>query len=208
MPAISDADGPDPQPYTYEASPQQQQDFRKKMLALAAAEVRTRAANLGISGSGKSAAGGKGRPAIAQTTTQPKFDDIHLRIFDLSNSNEPVLVLTATAVIEKAASAKATPGARPSQPPSETTASGLQYFVNLVGRYDINGELHKLFSNVTDTRHLDAIPRLDLIDAVDADGDGRGELLFRKTYDSGSAFVIYRATADQLWPLFEGTPGQ
>jgi hypothetical protein len=209
LPAISDADGPDPRPYTYDASPQQQQDFRKKMLALAAAEVRTRAANLGIvpSGAGKSTPGSTGKPATAHIT-QPKLDDIQLRIFDLSNSNEPVLVLTATAAIEKAAGAKATPGARPSQHPSATATSDLHYFVTLVGRSDINGELHKLFSNVTDTHHLDAIPRMELIDAVDAAGDGRGELLFRKTYDSGSAFVIYRATADQLWPLFEGTPGQ
>jgi hypothetical protein len=47
---------------------------------------------------------------------------------------------------------------------------------------------------------------MELIDAVDADGDGRGELLFRRTFDSGSAYAIYRVTADRLWPLFEGTP--
>jgi len=47
---------------------------------------------------------------------------------------------------------------------------------------------------------------MELIDAVDADGDGRGDLLFRRTSDSGSSYAIYRATADQLWPLFEGTP--
>jgi hypothetical protein len=43
---------------------------------------------------------------------------------------------------------------------------------------------------------------MELIDAVDADGDGRGELLFRRTFD-GSAYAIYRVTADGLWPLFE-----
>jgi hypothetical protein len=47
---------------------------------------------------------------------------------------------------------------------------------------------------------------MELIDAVDADGDGRGELLFRRTYDGGSAYAIYRVTADRLWTLFEGTP--
>jgi len=47
---------------------------------------------------------------------------------------------------------------------------------------------------------------MELIDAVDADGDGRGELLFRRTFDDGSAYAIYRVTRDGLWPLFEGTP--
>jgi hypothetical protein len=47
---------------------------------------------------------------------------------------------------------------------------------------------------------------MELIDAVDADGDGRGELLFRRTFDDGSAYAIYRVTADRLWPLYEGTP--
>jgi len=45
-----------------------------------------------------------------------------------------------------------------------------------------------------------------LIDAVDVDGDGRGELLFREVSDVGSAYVVYRVTPDQLWTLFEGSP--
>jgi hypothetical protein len=47
---------------------------------------------------------------------------------------------------------------------------------------------------------------MELIDVVDADGDGRGELLFRRVFDTGSAYAIYRVTSDRLWPLFEGTP--
>jgi hypothetical protein len=38
---------------------------------------------------------------------------------------------------------------------------------------------------------------------VDADGDGRGELLFRKISDNGNGWVIYRATADKLWKMFD-----
>lgn len=197
IPAISDADGPEPRPYTYPMKPAEQQQFQQKMLAMAADEVRARAKEL--------ASGTVGAPAPAHTRSQPgkaaapaklpapAFEDVQLHVFDLSSSNEPVLVLTASAHL----------------PPGRNAGpAGLQYMLTLVARDDIYGELHKAFSSVTDTQHLDVQPRYDLIDAVDADGDGRGELLFRKVSDAGSAFALYRVIGNQLWPLFEGTPGQ
>jgi hypothetical protein len=72
-----------------------------------------------------------------------------------------------------------------------------------VARTDIYGNLQKLYSGVTDRFHLDVTPRLELIDVVDADGDGRGELLFRETSDAGNGYLIYRATADRLWKMFD-----
>ena len=124
---------------------------------------------------------------------QPAFEDVDLHIFDLSNSNEPLLVLTAKARM-------------PSRP--NVAAVDLQYIVTVVARDDIYGDLHKAFTNITDTQHLDVLPRMELIDAVDADGDGRGELLFRQISDAGRAFVLYRVIGDRLWPLFQGAPGQ
>ncbi len=66
--------------------------------------------------------------------------------------------------------------------------------------------LRRVFFARSDARHLEVAPRMELIDAIDADGDGRGELLFRRTTDAGTSFAIYRVTADRLWPLYEGTP--
>jgi hypothetical protein len=198
LPAISDADGPDPRPYTYDIKPEEEKKYRQKILALASEEVRTRARELEGKQVGSSPArGGSPRGPSARRKAaprQPTFDDVQLRLFDLSTSNEPILVLTATARMPRS------PGfvAADLEP--------LQYFITLVARADIYGDLRKLFTNVTDTRHLDAIPRMELIDAVDVDGDGRGELLFRHISDAGTAFDVYRVTGDQLWPLFEGTP--
>ena len=204
IPAISDAGGPEARPYTYEPKPEEEQKYRQKILALAAEQIRTRSRQLGTGGesspSGSSSSSpsasssARRRTAAATKGPQPSFDDVQLRFFDLSTSNEPVLVLTATAHMARAA------GGAPAN------ADELQYFIAVVARADIYGDLRKLFSNVTDTRHLDAIPRMELVDAVDVDGDGRGELLFRQISDAGSAFNVYRVTGDQLWPLFEGAP--
>jgi len=195
VPAISDADGPEPHPYTFPMKPGEEDQFRKKTLAMAAIEIRARvqqlvAATVGAPPPSRAPHAGKAAPA--PKPLQPIFGEVQLHVFDLSSSNEPVLVLAATAHM---------PPGRNTGPP------GLEYSITLVARSDIYGDLHKAFSALTDSAHLDVLPRYDLIDAVDADGDGRGELLFRKVSDAGSAFALYRVIGNQLWPLFEGTPG-
>lgn len=184
IPAISDADGPDPRPYTYPMKPEDEQNFQKKMLALAAEEVKARAAQL----SPEAGAPSKSTRKTARPASEPQFDNVQLHVFDLSTTNEPVLVLTANAKI-----------------PGEHT--DIEYMTALVARVDIYNDLHKAFAQTTDNQHLDALPKYELIDAVDVDGDGRGELLFRTTWDNGSAFNVYRVIGDRLWPLFEGKPG-
>jgi glucose dehydrogenase len=119
---------------------------------------------------------------------QPVFENIQFRTFDVWVNNQPVMIWSAEAHFPPA------PGA---------TAAPEQYLITLVARTDIYGNLRKLYSGVTDKFHLDVTPRLELIDAVDADGDGRGELLFRETTDAGSGYVIYRPTGDKLWKMFD-----
>ena len=188
IPAISDADGPEPRPYSYQMKPEEEQGYLKRMLAMAAEEVRGRAPHVSPEGTG---AAGKSRSkakAKAAAPPAPQFQDLQLHVFDLSNRNEPVLVFTANAHL-------------PSVSPD------LTYIIALVAREDIYGDLHKVFAQTTDNQHLDVLPKYDLIDAVDADGDGRGELLFRISSEGGSAFGVYRVIGDKLWPLFEGKPG-
>ena len=182
IPAISDAGGPDARPYTYDVKPEEEASYRTKMLDLAAAELRAR-----TKAAAPASAARKHKASVAVKPSKPSFDDVQLRMFDLSNSNQPVLVLSAR-----------------THAPGENM-NGPQE-ITLVARTNLEGDLRNLFFSETDSRHLDVEPRMELIDAVDADGDGRGELLFRRTSDAGSAYGIYRVTADQLWPLYEGTP--
>ena len=79
----------------------------------------------------------------------------------------------------------------------------MEYSILLVAYPDIYHNLHKIHVAITDKYHLDMTPRLELIDVVDADGDGVGELLFRQTSDAGTGWVVYRVTADKLYKLFD-----
>jgi len=195
IPAISAEGGPEPNSYSYVMKPDEEQQFRKKMLAMAADEVRARAQLLSaqtLRPSPEPAKNPAPRRSAASKPPQPDFEDVQLNVFDLNSSNEPVLILSAKAHFLHSS--------------KEKEASALQYIVTVVARQDVNLDYHKIFSNVTDTSHLDVIPQMELIDAVDVDGDGRGELLFRQVSDGGTAFVVYRVIGNELYALFQGTP--
>ena len=181
IPAISDAGGPEPRPYAYQMKPEEEQARLKKMLAFASDEVKARASKAEASSTTKSDKNVRATPGV-------QLQNVQMRVFDLSSSNEPVLVLTGNAKVP-------------------SSSRDVEYMTAVVAREDIYGDLHKVFADTTDNQHLDVLPRYELIDAVDADGDGRGELLFRMSWDNGSAFSVYRVIGDRLWPLFEGKPG-
>jgi hypothetical protein len=190
--AVSDAAGPDPQTYKFFWKTGEEEERRSQMLALAADEVKAYVAALAknrISARPVAPKGGTGAHKAQTKQAQPLFENIQFRGFDLWLTNQPVMILSAEARFPVAAGGAA-------------SAAEL-YEVVLVTRTDIYGNLRKLYSGVTDKFHLDVTPRLELIDAVDVDGDRRGELLFRETTDAGNGYLIYRATADKLWKLFD-----
>jgi hypothetical protein len=123
---------------------------------------------------------------------EPILENVKMVAYDLWGNNTPVIVFSADAHFPP--------------PPSGTAQSGvpdLQYSVMLVMRPDIYDTLKTLYAGITDRFHLDLTPRLQLIDAVDADGDGRGELLFKEVSDAGTGWILYRASADKLWKMFD-----
>lgn len=191
IPAISDAAGPIPHSYAFEWIPGEEQDRRKQMIDLAKDQVRAYVAaksKNNVASTATHAAGAK--RLVAPKPPEPELENMQMVAYDLWNSNQPVLILSAKA--------KMPPPAGAAAPESDP-----DYSIVLVAYPDIYHNLHKQFVAVTDKYHLDMTPRLELIDAVDADGDGVGDLLFRQTSDIGTGWVLYRVTADKLYKLFD-----
>jgi len=183
--AISDADGPEPHSYTWQWKPEEQRRLTKVMQAMAAAELRKYAVARA--------------PNVPRLPATAMFEDLRVRAFDLDYDNEPELVFSARMPV------RTNPPSSAASRSPKTPATALEIYVTLVARVDMYGQPRKLFSSITDSIHLGSLPRLDLVDAVDAEGDGRGEFLFRGIGASGSSYVLYRVGRDQLWKLFQST---
>lgn len=79
-------------------------------------------------------------------------------------------------------------------------------FVTLVAQPDLYGNVLVLMKNVTDAAHLDDTPRMRLVDAVDAEADNRGELLFELRGATQRQFALYRVLRGEADKLFVGGP--
>lgn len=177
--AVSDASATEARPYTWSwKGPEEQQKVRELVEKLAMAEVT----------------------AYAAKVNGPKpgaFEDVNVHAFDLAYNNSPDVIFTAKVVPAVAAPARKGTGSTQTPPVPEAPA-GFEYYVTVIGRQDIYAQLKKNFSAVTDNRHLDAFPRMELVDAVDADGNGAGDLLFRRITDTSSAYVLYKVYGSRL----------
>jgi len=64
--------------------------------------------------------------------------------------------------------------------------------VTLIAQLDIYGAPHILLQSITGATHLDETPQMRFLDAVDADGDNRAELLFELRGQTQRQFALYR----------------
>ncbi len=183
--AVSDAHGPQPKPFDYAWTSEEKQQLTKKVADIASQELVRYA---------KSKPGLKYPPAGT-------FDQFDLKAFDLLYDNNPVLVFSGQV---PGTTAPPVRRGKVTAAKSSSPAPNFFYYVTVVARQLPDGEIRKLYSSVTDSGHLDAFPRLQLVDAVDAEGNGMGDLLFRSTSDQGRSYVLYRVSRDTLWKLFEG----
>jgi hypothetical protein len=120
-------------------------------------------------------------PAVPQfELNNPKFG-----VFDVNGNNAPIVIYSATTMLD-----------------------GTKKYITVGAWEEIDQSLRKVFSQITDDAHLDVYPRLEIIDAVDARGNGRGELLFRAFGDQGNRFVLYHPGPDGLDLLFDSAKGE
>jgi hypothetical protein len=119
---------------------------------------------------------GKHKPSSAQ----PAFADVQFAGYDLAYQDEPTYVFTG----------------------QTSDASGSQVFVTAIARPDIYGDLQSVFSAITEDAELALTPRYRLVDAVDAKGDGRADLLLEARNADGRRFVlldVYRGAAQKVF---------
>jgi hypothetical protein len=197
IPAISDAAGPEPKSFAFEFLKDEEGERRQQMVTLAMEQVRAyldaRAKARAMPKPKAAGPASIARRAPAPKTKDPILENVQMTAYDLWANNQPVMVLSANAHMPPP----------PAGVPHSEVDSDLQYSIVLVAYPDTYNNLHKIFVGVTDKYHLDMTPRLELVDAVDADGDRRGELLFRELADGASGWVIYRPTPDKLWKMYD-----
>jgi hypothetical protein len=187
--AISDADGPELRSYNFNLNPVERDADYKKMAGYAQDAVS------------------KYERLRHTDFASAQLGATDFRFFDVDLSNEPVFVLSAPATVNFGAAPRAATRRRAARRTTQVNepipGKQEQAYVTVVGKVDLYGEVKLIFSSVTDSTHLDEIPRLQLIDAADVDGDKRGELIFQETTDSGTGYIIYRVYPDQLTQLFD-----
>lgn len=196
--AVSDAEVSYPRSYEFTWKPGELPEAEERMRRLAIAQIAPQKAEPphAPAMAGKTA---KGRPVKSRPPELPELTNVMIRAFDLEYANDAVLVLTAEYSLPTAPIAAPAAGASvglPAKPPTR--------YIALIARLNGQGELVKISSSLTDSSRLDVAPRMELIDAVDAEGDGIGELLFREYSFDQKSFVIYRIGRSTITTLFEG----
>ena len=186
--AVSDAQTSDIRSYEYHWRPDEKEKIEAKMRKLALAQL----------------------PGEHSQTNEHSLTNVVIRSFDLDMSNDAVVVITAEAPGAYLAPAEKNPrgkvGAKTPPPPSPPPPDKfVSRYITVIARVDIDGNPQKLAASVTDSSRLDVAPRLELIDAVDVDGDGLAELLFREYGFDQKTFLIYGVGHGTVTKVFEGS---
>ncbi len=175
--AVSDEAPGDPRPYAFPWKPEERARLTKAMEELARKEIAKQLATP------EPAPKKRGTASRAAAVPPLPLENESIHAYDLDTTNDTEIVLTATV-------------------PWQGRKGAMKAYITLVGRVDYAGEPKKIFASVTDDEHLDLNGRMELVDAVDADGDSRGELLFRRIGAATRSYELYRVGRDQMWLIF------
>jgi hypothetical protein len=208
MVAVSDAKTTEPRPYDFTWSPAEKTTYTKaaeQMANAAITDFLSRRYHVQPASPAPRAATSPRSRSRAATpppaAPEQPLENEQVRALDVQTDNYPELVLMAQRTVQ-------VPGA-------EGTNDTRTVYVTIVVRIDTaavdrRDQFRTLLSYVTDDRHLDDTPRLTLIDAVDADGDGIGKLLFREVFSPADetnpqawGFQLFRVGIDRLERLYD-----
>ncbi len=126
-------------------------------------------------------------------TTESALKNVVFRSFDLDLSNDAALVISAEVA-----------GSNPAPGVKGSPGKSIVRYISVIARLDFEGIPQKLMVTVTDSSRLDVVPRLELVDAVDVDGAGPAELLFREYSFDHKSFVVYGVGRNTAAKIFEG----
>ena len=178
--AVSDAQTSDSRSYEFRWKPGEQEKIESKMRKLALAQL----------------------PGESAQLDEHALTNVVIRSFDLDLSNDAVVVITAEVPGGYLApSAKTRRGTTTAQ---SAPGKFVSRYIAVIARVDFDGNPQKIASSVTDSSRLDVAPRLELVDAVDVDGDGLAELLFREYDFDQKTFLVYGVGHGTVTKVFEG----
>ncbi len=198
--AVSDPTASMPHPWTYSwPSSFDQANARRALEAIARAALTPKAAPAPTPAAktAKSAHPNSTGHLVTPLTPPVRLGQESFRSFELEYGAAPTMVFSAS-----------TP---PADSPTldangQPTAEPPQRFVTLVAQPDLYGNPIVLKKNVTDAAHLDETPRLRLVDAVDAMGNNRAELLFERIGDHRRTFALYSVINGSMQRIFTTVP--
>lgn len=180
--AVSDAAPSDQHPYTFSWTPDEQTMITKKMGDLAQRELQKYLSQRGL-----------------VAADAKNWRSLEVRAFDLYFDNDAELVLTGVRAVRKMpANAR-----RATTRPAQADPDALNAYATVIAYMDPSNELHVSKFEASDDGQLDVTGRLRLIDAVDATGDTRGELLFQRLGRGSSSYELYRVYPDSVYQLFD-----
>jgi hypothetical protein len=186
MVAVSDAVNRDPHPFTREWDDEaEHQAILKKLQDLARAQLAAYGAAPGTPApepAVKKTAAAAARPrrvAPAATPGSPLLDE-ELKAYTLSYGGAATYVYSAN---------------------TGGTGAALKY-VTVVAQADALGEIKPALQSVTDAAHLYRTPKMQLVDAVDAEASNRASLLFELRSQNSRQFALYRVIASHPEEIF------
>jgi hypothetical protein len=192
MVAVSDADSSESRSFQFVWKKGEQAEMEAKMRHLALAQLPRENAQL----------------------TEHSLTNVVIRAFDLDLSNDAVMVLSAeipgsylagrAPADEHRNPPKAGASGTPGKTTTDTPAKFVSRYITLIARVNFEGNPQRLAVSITDSSRLDVAPRLELIDAVDVDGDGLGELLFLETSFDEKSYIVYGVGRNTVTKVFEG----